>query len=379
MPSRKQPQKKTEEPLSADAAADDVAHDEQAAALVQALGESGDRAALSRLDATVSHGTVRADHGIAVELTAQGSTLHQHSYTVLRAKLDVHGGIFAALPHGLGSMAQMMLPLAARIDLEENTAAKWAGTLTLGAKKLSRGRLESTLADIIAAGDPPFCFEIRTREDRLLGFFPTRASLLQRGLSAPGTSVRDTEVAGHVFKKSRLRKCLGWLRWWLLPLLFLAASWQLYLQPQHILPHVPVLPMFDADSAGNLGAAKGVASVLPPHPKSMAEAFQLGRIHAQLQQLQLAAAHGSGGTAVPATPRMEELLDQAGHVLDDGGETQISSEQMDGMLDEILRFESQKGVVHRVLGFFTFVNTVWLMAIIGITVSIGPSIYHIMK
>ena len=227
-----------EAPLTADAA-DDVAHDEQAAALVQALGESGDRAALSRLDATVSHGTVRADHGIGIELTAQGSLYQQPYGNVLRAKLDVHGGIFAALPHGLGSMAQMMLPLAARIDLDDasaqNTAA-WAGTLTLGAKKLSRGRLESTLADIIAAGDPPFCFEIRTREDRLLGFFPTRASLLQRGLSAPGTSVRDTEVAGHVFKKSRLRKCLGWLRWWLLPLLSLAASWQLSLQPQHTLP-----------------------------------------------------------------------------------------------------------------------------------------------
>ena len=294
MPSRKQ-QQNAEAPLTADAT-DDVAHDEQAAALVQALGESGDHAALSRLDATVSHGAVRADHGIAVELTAQGS-LYQQPYNVLRAKLDVHGGIFAALPHGLGSMAQMMLPLAARIDLEDasaqNTAARWAGTLTLGAKKLSRGRLESTLADIIAAGDPPFCFEIRTREDRLLGFFPTRASLLQRGLSAPGTSVRDTEVAGHVFKKSRLRKCLGWLRWWLLPLLFLAASWQLYLQPQHILPHIPVLPMFDADSAGYLGAAKGFASALPPHPKSMAEAFQLGRIHAQLEQLPSAPSDGA--------------------------------------------------------------------------------------
>jgi len=52
---------------------------------------------------------------------------------------------------------------------------------------------------------------------------------------------------------------------------------------------------------------------------------------------------------------------------------------MDGMLDEIVRFEAHVGVVYRVLGFFTFVNTVWLFAILGITASIGPSIYHLLQ
>jgi len=380
MPSRKQLEKAQSTRTSSGIATDVRVVQAQDDALRQALGESGDYALLSRMDATVSHGTVRRDHGIAIELTAQTNSGYYTSKRVLQAKLDVHGGIFAALPNGLGSMAQMLLPLAARIDVEKRSEPeqKWAGTLVLGAKKLSRGRLESTLADIVAAGDPPFCFEIRTSEDRLLGFFPTRASLLQHGLSAPGTSVRDVEIAGNVFRKSRLRKCVEWLRWWLLPLIFLAASWHLFLQPQQVLAHIPLLPMFGADTARSLGPAS-VASVLPPHPKTMAEAFQLGQIHSQLHQLQLLDAHGSRGTSAPAAPGVEELLAKAGHVLDADGEIQVSWEQLESMLEEILRFESQVGVVYRVLGFFTFVNTVWLCAIIGIAVSIGPSIYHILQ
>lgn len=375
MPSRKEIEKVQSTRASSGIAADARAVQAQDDALRKALGDTGDYALLSRMDATVSHGTVRRDHGIAIELTAQkkGRYVAEHA---MQAKLDVHGGIFAALPNGLGSMAQMLLPLAARVDVEKRSEPEqnWAGTIVLGAKKLSRGRLESTLDDIVAAGDPPFCFEIRTSEGDLLGFFPTRASLLQHGLSAPGTSVRDVEVAGNVFRKSMLRRCIELLRWWLLPLIFLAASWHLFLQPQQVLAHIPTLPMFGAETAGSAGPAS-VASVLPPHPKSMAEAFQLGQIHSQLHQLQLLDEHGSRDPSVG----VEELLAKAGHVLDAGGEIQVSRDQLESMLEEILRFESQVGVVYRVLGFFTFVNTVWLLAIIGIAVSIGPSIYHILQ
>jgi len=175
------------------------------------------------------------------------------------------------------------------------------------------------------------------------------------------------------FRRSFLRQGLGVLRWWLCPLLFLAASWQLFLQPERILPHIPQL----------LGAADGrqvsVAAVLPPHPTSMAEAFRLGALHAQMQQLQLSAADSSQSSAA-LLPPMAELLREASQVLGDRTTAQgLTQHDMDAMLDEIVRFEAHVGVVYRVLGFFTFVNTVWLFAILGITVSIGPSIYHLLR
>ena len=248
--------------------------------------------AVEYLDATVQHGAVRPDHGIQVNLSGR-AVGHSRPITNIRSlTLDVHGsGLFAALPNGLGSAAQMLLPLPARIDREGGSdcaTPEWEGKFVLGAKQLSRGRLESTLTDIVAAGDPPFVFELRLRDGRVLGFLPTRASLLQEGLAAPGQrSVRDAGPLAD-FRRSLLRTYVGYLRWWLMPLLFLAASWLLFLQPGAILPHIPQL----------IGTTKSgeqilsVATVLPPHPGSMAEAFRLGALHAQMQQR---------GTSVPST------------------------------------------------------------------------------
>lgn len=36
-------------------------------------------------------------------------------------------------------------------------------------------------------------------------------------------------------------------------------------------------------------------------------------------------------------------------------------------------------VFQRVYGFFTFVNIMWVLAIIGITVSIGPALWVILR
>ena len=361
-----------------------MAGDGHARSLCRTLGEEGDSLPFSQLDATVSEGQVLPGHGLQVDLTARVETpLVKPAYWWRNIKLDVHGGgLFAALPNGLGSVAQMMLPLKARIDTDDTDVGyhgAWTGTIVLGAKQLSRGRLDSTLADLVAAGDPQFVFEMRHRGGQLLGYLPTRASLIQKGLKNPRKlSVRDDGPLGD-FRRSMLRICAGYLRWWLMPLLFIVASWYLSQCPEQVLAHLPAF-LLGGDGAGLLEEQVSVAAVLPPHPTSMAEAFRLGAIHAQMQQLQLAAEIDGRGTAFPL-PSMEALLREAALVLGDRATTRggITAEEMEAMLDEIVRFEANVGVVARVLGFFTFVNTVWLFAILGITISIGPSIYHLLK
>lgn len=218
--------------------------DQRARQLGKALTDDSDTTvAVEFLDATVQHGTVREGHGIQVNLIGRA----RHAITTTyNGTLDVHGGgLFAALPNGLGSAAQMALPIRACIDREGGSedsvtaSGPWEGKLVMGAMQLSRGRLESTLESIVAAGDPPFVFELRQHDGSVLGFLPTRASLLKKGLAAPGQrSVRDDGPLAD-FRRSLLRTCAGYLRWWLVPLLFLAASWLLFLQPATILPHIP--------------------------------------------------------------------------------------------------------------------------------------------
>jgi len=354
--------------------------DRHAQELLYWLGEAEDTLPFSQLDATVGEGNVRPGHGLQVDLTARVEIPLGHSgaWWWRDAQLDVHGsGLFAALPHGLGSIAQMTLPVKAIIDTDDagvRVGGTWKGSIVFGAKQLSRGRLDSTLADIVAAGDPPFVVELRHRSSQLICLLPTRASLIQKGLSKPHqVSVRDDGPLAD-FRKSKLRLCAGYLRWWLMPLLFIVASWSLSQCPAQILPHVPPWML----ESSLLTEQVGVTAVLPPHPRSMAEAFRLGAIHAQMQQMKATETEGRG-TAVPLPP-MESLMREAALVLGDrAAKGIVTAEEMDAMLDEIVRIEAHVGVVYRVLGFFTFVNTVWLFAILGITVSIGPAVYHVLK
>jgi len=49
------------------------------------------------------------------------------------------------------------------------------------------------------------------------------------------------------------------------------------------------------------------------------------------------------------------------------------------MEDHLKSLSQHQGVIARVTGFFTLVNLMWLFAIAGITISLGPSVYHILK
>jgi hypothetical protein len=414
-------------------------------AVCEQLGFAASRSAkdvplLTNLTASATIGTVRRDHGLACSLHATvNSEWRNHTAsgaTILRGTLDVHGDIFSALPHGMGSMAQMLLPLTVRIEQLEKPhqmaapaeeAAQehsWRARCILGAKKLSRERIESTLDAIVSNGDPPFALELRTGNGQLLGVLPSSASLIRSSLDASpwvgqrplpagepgggggggGSSVLLRSArALHLIRPRRLRVVLGWLRWWLLATLFMSGCWALALDPDGpLLGLTPVLPLPGAAS-GALSGSPAVADVLPPFPEDMVAAFRLGELHARLQALEDATAGPSGvsagGTTAAASDReLDAVLREAARIarrstppppsaLSHGGGRSggggaapgVSAAELHGVLPEIVRWEGRVGVVSRVLGFFTFVNTVWLMAILGIAVSIGPAIYHVLQ
>jgi hypothetical protein len=414
-------------------------------AVCEQLGFAASRSAkdvplLTNLTASATIGTVRRDHGLACSLHATvNSEWRNHTAsgaTILRGTLDVHGDIFSALPHGMGSMAQMLLPLTVRIEQLEKPhqmaapaeeAAQehsWRARCILGAKKLSRERIESTLDAIVSNGDPPFALELRTGNGQLLGVLPSSASLIRSSLDASpwvgqrplpagepgggggggGSSVLLRSArALHLIRPRRLRVVLGWLRWWLLATLFMSGCWALALDPDGpLLGLTPVLPLPGAAS-GALSGSPAVADVLPPFPEDMVAAFRLGELHARLQALEVATAGPSGvsagGTTAAASDReLDAVLREAARIarrstppppsaLSHGGGRSsgggaapgVSAAELHGVLPEIVRWEGRVGVVSRVLGFFTFVNTVWLMAILGIAVSIGPAIYHVLQ
>ena len=53
--------------------------------------------------------------------------------------------------------------------------------------------------------------------------------------------------------------------------------------------------------------------------------------------------------------------------------------ELQGIRDNLIAHEQARSVLSKVLGFFTFVNIVWSVSIVGITVSVGPTVYHLLR
>lgn len=110
-----------------------------------------EHSSISKLTASVSHGTVRAGHGLLITLKGlDGPSAGQTS-----GWLDVHGdAVFNALPYGLGTAAQMLLPLSLRMTIQP-VASGFSGNFVLGAKNLSHTRVDQVhFSDIIGSTIP---------------------------------------------------------------------------------------------------------------------------------------------------------------------------------------------------------------------------------
>merc|ERR1719454_2381946 len=105
----------------------------------------------------------------------------------------------------------------------------------------------------------------------------------------------------------------------------------------------------------------------------MSDAWDLALIHAQVQQLQQHSQHSQQ----QAQQKVAALLAAAGAIAGRAGP--LTPAELAGVRAVIVAVENHVGVVARVRGFFTLVNTLWLCAIAGIAVSIGPSLWHLFK
>ena len=74
--------------------------------------------------------------------------------------------------------------------------------------------------------------------------------------------------------------------------------------------------------------------------------------------------------------RMEEILNAVAAIV---GRSFLTKAEIHLIYEEIVKKELEQGLSMRVAGMFNFINLLWLMAIIGITISIGPFLYTIFK
>ena len=114
------------------------------------------------------------------------------------------------------------------------------------------------------------------------------------------------------------------------------------------------IPAFFSTYGGEL------QKVMPLHPKSMSEAFQLGQLYEKASNL------------APTGEKMVELLQQTANI---SGRATVKLAELLALPDSIKLADDNRGPVSRILGLFSIVNAIWLVSILGLTVTVGPFLW----
>jgi len=163
----------------------------------------------------------------------------------------------------------------------------------------------------------------------------------------------------------------GWARWLVCPSLFFAASIHLFARPDEVLSKLPSLVVENAAKS----KAPSLASLLVKKRMTMTTAFKLGALRTKLQQ-EFKTSESTNPNTSARNDTVESILHEASNVL--GTDITITPTQLDDILSDIIQMEAHEGPIARILGFFSFVNTLWVLAVVGITISVGPSIYYLL-
>jgi hypothetical protein len=188
-------------------------------------------------------------------------------------------------------------------------------------------------------------FSIYTTPSLINGSIQNNASALYHG-RVPDDIRSDTDI----FKL---------IRWLFYPILFIVLCWALLLNPDPVTSNVPVLFATSQDKVA-------FHAKLPPYPKTLSLAWDVSKLEDAIRDLE----------RQNKTEEIKPFLDEIGTLLE---RDDITLEEVHQIRHRISQVESEKSFTQRVYGMFTFVNFMWLLAIVGIAVSIGPCIYSLLE
>jgi len=154
---------------------------------------------------------------------------------------------------------------------------------------------------------------------------------------------------------------LQMFRWLVGPIAFVVTHWCLLAMPTRMTALYPTLWAT---------GGKGIMEVLPPHPKTRSEAFELGWQASLFEE-----ARCGNTTNIEEQPqRCKELLRRAAEAV--GSAIPLLPSQLRGSRAFLVELEAERSIVDRVSGFLNFVNIIWMVSIIGILVTVGPFIAY---
>ena len=155
-------------------------------------------------------------------------------------------------------------------------------------------------------------------------------------------------------------------RWLLCLVVSICVQWRLLLAPQAVLAVLPALwPTANASVA---------LEVLPPHPKTRVETFDLGYHAARYAAASCSPNAGAGDLDGYLSGSCATIVKEAGSSL---GRSDLTGAQLSRARTLLQQMDEERSVVDRIAGLFSFVNIVWTVAIVGLVATVGPFLAYI--
>ena len=117
--------------------------------------------------------------------------------------------------------------------------------------------------------------------------------------------------------------------------------------------------MFDVDKI-NKDDAK---NILPILPEDMLQSYDMGKI---VDRIEIAQEQGDKDTIKKYLEQMKKLT----------GRDKVTEEDIAKIRKEIYKSVNTESGWDKFIGFFTFINIVWMCAGCGVAISVGPCVYQ---
>jgi hypothetical protein len=296
-------------------------------------------------------------------------------------ELQIMGDFWRFLPGTLSSIAPYLLPH--NVTCESVSALDSATDDVLTSLRRSNNRWwrlvfnlnlpgqvrQSTISNFLGKlqiehGNPQMLIDVsdsRYRFRVLVDAASLKSSYICPNGQARNAVISSKNVNWNDFERFRMSsgpfiRLLRFLRWVSLAIMFTAVCWFVLFQPTQVLEKFP--PIW------NHSSLKTLKEVIVNLPQLRSQAWDLGILDNKLRNLEDSKSQGY-------VDEIDDILKQAAAILQ---RTSITSEQLHVLRERIIENELNKGIVARVTGFFTFVRLIWLLSILGISISLGPAI-----
>jgi len=152
-------------------------------------------------------------------------------------------------------------------------------------------------------------------------------------------------------------KMLLVLRWLVCPVVYIIFGWYSFSHKENF---TRLLPKTFFNERMN----KTVSEHLIPVPETLSKSWALGRLQYKYEDI-------LNANLTNKTEEINKVLNQSAYLL---GRPNLSEEEFNKVYTALLEREKEVSTASKIIGFFNFVNLMWLAAIIGILVTIGPCI-----